>query len=234
MAPKKTISSRAQSPLVAQRALLAEQKRLAKASRKEAAMATECGRQRQLLVTLLPFSRAVQAALCEYEAITDEYDDVEEIVERNLKATVDNAVLLYQQQQQIFAAGVKKGKQFRLLQSLFDKVDFQMRMVYREYAYNKEVLKKIEAKIADFKAALDPLLAEDLVAAERRQQDTSTIIAFKAQALDLLMTAVMIEDKDFFCRIGTVPLVSTTAELPASESQPAPDADMNAADESVG
>ena len=106
MAPKKTISSKAQSPSVAQRALLAEQKRLAKASWKESAMATECGRQRQLLVALLQFSRAVQAAMCEYEAINDEYDDVEEDLERNLKSTVDNAVLLYQQQQQIFAAGV--------------------------------------------------------------------------------------------------------------------------------
>ena len=88
MAPKKTISSKAQSPSVAQRALLAEQKRLAKASWKESAMATECGRQQ--------FSRAVQAAMCEYEAINDEYDDVEEDLERNLKSTVDNAVLLYQ------------------------------------------------------------------------------------------------------------------------------------------
>ena len=87
--------------------------------------------------------------------------------------------------------------------------------VYREYAYNKEVLKKIEAKIASFKTSLDPVPAEDLVAAERRQQDTSTIIAFKGQALDLLMTAVMIEDKEFLCRIGTVPPVSTIAELPA-------------------
>ena len=104
--------------------------------------------------------------------------------------------------------------------------------VYREYAYNKEVLKKIEAKIASFKTSLDPVPAEDLVAAERRQQDTSTIIAFKGQALDLLMTAVMIEDKEFLCRIGTAPPVSTTAELPASGSLLVTDADMHTAAES--
>ena len=227
MAPKKTITSKAQSPSVAQRVLLAEQKRLAKASWKESVTATECGRQRQLLVALLPFSRAVQAAMYEYETI----DDEDAVAEQQLKTTVDNAVLLYQQQQLIFAAGVKKGKQFRLLQSLFEKVDFQMRMVYREYASNKDVQKETEDQIALLNSEPSSL-AKDIAAAERRLQDTSAIIAFKGQALDLLMTAVMIEDKEFLCRIGTVSPVSTTAELPASGSAIVNDADMYTAAES--
>ena len=79
--------------------------------------ATECGRQRQLLlVTLLNFIRAVvqAAAICAYE-----YNpvDTDEDAENILKAAVEEATLLYQQQQQqIFAAGVKKGKQLRALQ----------------------------------------------------------------------------------------------------------------------
>ena len=175
MAPKKTISSRVQSPSFAQRALLADQKRQDKASWKKSAMGN---RQRQLVVILLKFSRAVQAAMCIYESTnTDEDEDLEQ----SLKSAVDNAVLLYQQQKQFFAAGVKKGKQLRALQLAFEKVDFQMRMVYREYASNVETLKQIEARIASYKT-LDPVPAEDLVAVERRQQDTSTIIAFKTRA----------------------------------------------------
>jgi hypothetical protein len=186
-------------------------------------------RQRQLVVILLKFSRAVQAAMCIiYESTnTDEDEDLEQ----SLKSAVDDAVLLYQQQKQFFAAGVKKGKQLRALQLAFEKVDFQMRMVYREYASNVETLKQIEARIASYKT-LDPVPAEDLVAVERRQQDTSTIIAFKTRAYDLLMTAAMIEDKEFVYRIGTVPPVSTTEALPASGSQLATDADMNTAAES--
>jgi hypothetical protein len=59
MPSKKIVRPRAQSPSVAQKALVAEQKRLAKASWKETATATECDRQRHLVLTLLKFSREV-------------------------------------------------------------------------------------------------------------------------------------------------------------------------------
>jgi hypothetical protein len=94
MARKKTMSSKVQSPSVTQRALLADQNQLAKASWKDSAMTSECGRQRQLLLILLTFSRAVQAAMCVFESTnTDEDEDFE----RSLKSAVDDAVLLYQQ-----------------------------------------------------------------------------------------------------------------------------------------
>ena len=76
MAPKKT-----QSPLVAQRA---EQKRVAKVSWKES--------QRQLLVTLLNSSRAVQAAMCAYEYNpVDNDEDTEKIIKA---AVVEEELLL--------------------------------------------------------------------------------------------------------------------------------------------
>ena len=109
MPAKKIVSPRAQSPSAAQRALLAEQKRLAKASWKETATATECDRQRHLVLTLLKFSRDdVQAALCVYE-LTDTDEDAD--LEQSLKSLVDDAELLYQRQKQYCAAHVKKGKQ---------------------------------------------------------------------------------------------------------------------------
>jgi hypothetical protein len=150
--------------------------------------------------------------------------DEDEDLERSLKSAVDKSVLLYQQQQQNFAAGVKKGKQLRVLQSAFDKVNFQMRMVFREYASNVEALKRIEARIAKYKTS-NPVPVEDLVEVERRQRETSTIIAFKIEALDLLMSAAMIVDKEFVCRVGPVPPVSTTEALPASGSLLVTDAD---------
>ena len=62
---------------------------------------------------------------------------------------------------------------------------------------------------------------------EQRQRETSIIIiAFKIQALCLLMSAYMIDDKEFVCRVGTVPLLSTTGALPASGSLPITDADV--------
>ena len=94
MAPnKKTIGSETQSPLVTQKTMLTEQKRVTKVSWKESTMATECDRQRQLLVTLLTFSSrascmCMQAAICAYD-----YN-----LEKNLQAAVDEAKLLYQQQ----------------------------------------------------------------------------------------------------------------------------------------
>jgi hypothetical protein len=54
MAPKKIPGPKAQSPMVVQRAMIAKQKRIAKVSWKKSAMATECGRQRQLMMMLLP------------------------------------------------------------------------------------------------------------------------------------------------------------------------------------
>ena len=95
MPSKKIVRPRAQSPLVAQRALLAEQKRLAKASWKETATATECDRQRQLVPTLLKLSREVQIALCVYE-LTDTDEDAD--LEQSLKLVVDNAEVVYQRQ----------------------------------------------------------------------------------------------------------------------------------------
>ena len=67
--------------------------------------------------------------MCAYEYNRANED---EDLERSLKSAVDESVLLYQQQQQKFAAGVKKGKQLRMLQSAFDKVDLQLRMMLSE------------------------------------------------------------------------------------------------------
>ena len=62
---------------------------------------------------------------------------------------------------------------------------------------------------------------------EQRQRETSIIIiAFKIQALGLLMSAYMIDDKELVCRVGTIPLMSTTGALPASGSLPVTDADV--------
>jgi hypothetical protein len=208
--------------------LLAEQKRIAKASWKETATATECDRQRQLVLTLLKFSREVQIALCVYELT---YTDEDADLEQSLQLAVDEAEVVYQRQTQYCAANIKKGKQLRALQFAFEKVNFQMTMVCREHASNVADLKKLEARIENCKTKV-PIPEEDLVTMERRLEETLAIIAFKTRAMDLLMTGACIEDKEFVCQIGTAPPMSTTEALPASGSQPAPDADMNADDES--
>ena len=121
------------------------------------------------MLTLLKFSRAVvQVALCVYELTNTDED---ENLEKSLKSLVDDAEILFQRQKQYCAAGVKKGKQVRALQLAFEKVEFQIRMVYREYASSVEALKKIEAQIVNYKSS-DPIPAEDLVAMERRQEKT--------------------------------------------------------------
>jgi hypothetical protein len=228
MPPKKTARSRAQSPSATQKALLAEQKRLAKASWKETATATECDRQRGLVRQLLKLSHEVQIAICAYE-LTDTEADAE--LEQSLKLAADTAEEVFQQQALYGAVHVKKGKQLRALQLAFEKVNFQMTMVCREHASNVADLKKLEARIQDCKVTV-PRPEEELVTMERRREETLAIIAFKIRAMDLLMTGACIEDKEFVCQIGTAPPMSTTEVLPASGSQPAPDADMNADDES--
>ena len=126
--------------------------------------------------------------------------------------------MYHQQQQQIFAAGVKKGKQLRALQSAFERVDFQMRVVFREYASQMETMRIIGARIARYNT-LEPF-PDNLVKVKQRQRETSIIITFKIQTLGLLMSADMIDDKKFVCRVGPVPPVSTTGALPAPESLP--------------
>jgi hypothetical protein len=94
-----------------------------------------------------------------------------------------------------------------------------MRMVFREYyASQMETMRRIGARIARYNT-LEPV-PDDLVKVEQRQRETSIIITFKIQALGLLMSADMIDDKEFVCRIGPVPPMSTTGALPASGSLP--------------
>lgn len=168
MSPKKTPVPK--KTLVAQKALLAEQKKAAKVAWKESALATEASRQRQLLVSLLTFSRAVDDADCEFQYTNTE--DNEEL-ENTLHDVIDEAKIQYEKQKQIFAAGVKKGKQFRALQSAYEKVDLQMRMVFREYYFQKHTVTKIEARIAD-KKNRDPV--PDLSAVELQLREVSTIV----------------------------------------------------------
>ena len=85
-----------------------------------------------------------------------------------------------------------------------ERVDFQMRMVFREYASQVQTMRRIEARIARYNTLEEPV-PDDLVEVDQRQRETSIIIAFKFQALGLLKSADMIDDKEFVCHVGLVP-----------------------------